>query len=120
MRKLNSSREDYLEAVLVLGQKQTIVRAIDLAAYLKFTKPSVSRAVAILRDDGYVTIDLDNHIALTAVDIDIAEKIYARHCFFREKLLKAGVDPAIAEEEACKLEHDISEKTFQLLLNTYG
>lgn len=120
MAKMNSSREDYLKAIFVLSRQQTVVRCIDLAHYLRFTKPSVSRAVSVLRDEGYLILSGNNHIYLTGSGREIAETMYARHCFFREKLMKAGVAPETADQEACRMEHVVSEPTFQLLVKAYG
>ena len=119
MKKMNSSREDYLEAVLVLQRQLGLVRSVDLADHLKVTKPSVSRAVSTLKDDGFLIMDQDNFLYLTDSGREIAERIYERHCFFRKKLIAAGVSPEVAEEEACKMEHAISEDTFHLLVKAY-
>ena len=113
--KLHAAGEDYLEAILVLQQKQGMVRSVDVARHLEVTKPSVCHAVATLRDGGFLTMDEDYSLHLTDVGREVAEKIYERHCFFTEQLIAAGVDPRIAEADACRIEHLISDESFQRL-----
>ena len=98
-RHTTASGEDYLEAILVLKKKLGMVRSVDVARHMEVSKPSVCHAVATLRDGGFLT----------------AEKIYERHCFFTEQLIAAGVDPRIAEADACRIEHVISNESFQKL-----
>ena len=104
-----------MEAVLVLQQKQGMVRSVDVARHLEVTKPSVCHAVATLRDGGFLTMDEDHFLHLTDVGREVAEKIYERHCFFNEQLIAAGVDPRIAEADACRIEHIISNESFSRL-----
>lgn len=110
--KLHNSGEDYLEAILIIKNKKGYVRSIDVAGFMNYSKPSVSHAVSILRDGGFVGVDESGCLNLTDSGMEIAEKIYERHIFFKEKLMKAGVDEKTAEEEACRIEHDISEDSF--------
>ncbi len=113
--KLHAAGEDYLEAILVLQQKQGMVRSVDVARHLEVTKPSVCHAVATLRDGGFLTMDEDYSLHLTDVGREVAEKIYERHCFFTEQLIAAGVDPKTAEADACRIEHIISDESFSRL-----
>ena len=112
---LHASGEDYLEAILVLQQKQGMVRSVDVARHLEVTKPSVCHAMGVLRDGGFLTMDEDHYLHLTDIGKAVAEKIYERHCFFRDKLIAAGVDPETAERDACGIEHAISEESFRRL-----
>ena len=118
--KLHAAGEDYLEAILVLQQKQGMVRSVDVARHLEVTKPSVCHAVAILRDGGFLTMDEDHFLHLTDVGREVAEKIFERHCFFTEQLIAAGVDPKTSEADACRIEHVISETSFEKLKEADG
>ena len=113
--KLYASGEDYLEAVLVLQRKQGMVRSVDLARHMGFSKPSISHAVGVLKNGGFLTVDDDGFLHLTVIGREIAEKIYERHLFFMEQLIAAGVDPRIAEADACRIEHIISDESFSRL-----
>ena len=113
--KLYASGEDYLEAVLVLQRKQGMVRSIDLARHMGFSKPSISHAVGVLKNGGFLTVDDDGFLHLTVTGREIAEKIYERHLFFMEQLIAAGVDPKTAEADACRIEHIISDESFDRL-----
>ena len=113
--KLHASGEDYLETILVLQKKLGMVRSVDVARHMEVSKPSVCHAVAILRDGGFLTMDEDHFLYLTDAGREVAEEIYARHQFFTERLIAAGVDPETAEMDACRLEHAISEESFQKL-----
>ena len=95
--KLHASGEDYLETILVLQKKLSIVRSVDVARHMEVTKPSVCHAVATLRDGGFLMMDEDHFLHLTDVGREVAEKIYERHCFFTEQLITAGVDLKTAE-----------------------
>ena len=110
--KLYASGEDYLEAVLVLQRKQGMVRSVDLARHMGFSKPSISHAVGVLKNGGFLTVDDDGFLHLSVIGREIAEKIYERHCFFTEQLIAAGVDPKTAEADACRIEHIISDESF--------
>ena len=111
--KLHAAGEDYLEAILVLQQKQGMVRSVDVARHLEVTKPSVCHAVATLRDGGFLTMDSDYFLHLTDVGREVAEQIYEKHRFFTDRLIEAGVDPETAERDACRIEHVISDESFQ-------
>lgn len=112
---LHTSGEDYLEAILILKEQKGRVRSIDVARFMGFSKPSVSHAVAILRDEGFLTVQ-EGFLILTEVGLETAKAIYERHCFFRDRLIAAGVDPEIAEKDACRIEHIISEETCSVSL----
>ncbi len=113
--KIYASGEDYLEAVLILQKKNGAVRSIDLARHMEVSKPSVSRAVAVLQQGGFLTVDNDYFLHLTEAGREIAEKIYERHQFFKEQLIAIGVEPEVAERDACRIEHVISEVSFEKL-----
>ncbi len=113
--KLHASGEDYLEAVLMLQQKKNLVRSVDLARHMGYSKPSISHAVAILRDGGFLTMDKDGFLHLTGVGQEVAEKIYERHRILTAGLIDLGVDPEQAEQDACRIEHAISDESFQKL-----
>ena len=113
--KIHASGEDYLEAVLILQKEKGMVRSVDLARHMEVSKPSVSRAVAVLQQGGFLTMDSDYFLHLTSIGQEVAEKIYERHQFFTEQLVAAGVDQQTAEQEACRMEHAISDTSFQKL-----
>ena len=113
--KIYASGEDYLEAVLVLQKKKDMVRSVDLARHMGFSKPSISHAVGVLKNGGFLTVDEDGYLHLTEDGREVAEKIYERHQFFTEQLVAVGVDRETAERDACRIEHAISEETFQKL-----
>ena len=113
--KLHASGEDYLEAILVLHKKMGMVRSVDVARHLEVTKPSVCNAVATLREGGFLTMDSDYFLHLTDVGREVAEQIYEKHRFFTERLIAAGVDPKTAEADACRIEHVISDESFERL-----
>lgn len=115
MKIYMTAREDYLKAILVLHQKIGDVRSVDLARYLGFSKPSISQAVGILTAEGYITVEGKHNLQLTDKGKEIAEKIYERHCFFEKHLISIGVDPKTAGEDACRLEHAISDESFYKL-----
>ena len=110
--KLYASGEDYMEAILVLQQKQGMVRSVDVARHMDVSKPSVCHAVATLRNGGFLTMDEDHFLHLTDIGREVATSIYERHCFFTEQLIAAGVDPKTAEADACRMEHVISTESF--------
>lgn len=115
--KIHASGEDYLEAVLILQKQmgESAVRSVDLARHMGFSKPSISHAVGVLRDGGLLIMDKDGFLHLTEEGREIAEKIYERHQFFSEQLIAAGVNETTAEEDACRIEHAISDESFQKL-----
>ena len=114
-KTLHASGEDYLEIILVLQKKLGMVRSVDVARHMEVSKPSVCHAVATLRDGGFLTMDEDHFLHLTDVGRVVAERIYERHCFFTEQLIAAGVDPKTAEADACRIEHIISDESFDRL-----
>ena len=113
---IHKSAEDYLEMILMLREQKGYTRSIDIAGALGVTKPSVSFAMKRLRESGYIMMDEDNYITLTDKGMDIARKIYARHKALTRFLIQLGVDEKTAREDACEIEHDISEETFQAVL----
>lgn len=113
--RLHKSGEDYLEAILVLEQKNGYVRSLDVAQQLSVTKPSVSNATRLLKEGGFLTMDEDKLIHLTELGHEVAESIYERHCILTESLIFLGVDPETAEQDACRIEHDISREAFEKL-----
>ena len=113
MMKLYASGEDYLEAILVLKNKLGMVRSVDVARHMEVSKPSVCHAVATLRDGRFLTMGEDHFLHLTDVGREVAERIYERHCFFTEQLIATGVDPKTAEADACRIEHIISQDSFE-------
>ena len=112
--RLQESGEMYLETIYVLSKKGS-VRSLDIAEYMGFSKPSVCRAVGLLKEGNYILMGKDGHITLTPAGREIAETIYERHTFFSNLLTKLGVDEETAAADACKIEHDISQKSFEAL-----
>lgn len=112
---LHQSGEDYLEAILVLKERKGSVRSIDVAQHLGFSKPSISRAMSILRSSGYITVEKDGRLELTEAGAQVAQEIYERHQLLTDWLIRMGVSPETAAEDACKIEHDISSETFRCL-----
>ena len=119
MMKLNASGEDYLEAILVLHKKMGTVRSVDVARHMEVSKPSVCHAVATLKKGGFLLIDVDHFLHLTDLGREVAEATYEKHRFFTDRLIEAGVDPETAERDACRIEHVISEETFERLKVAY-
>lgn len=117
--KLYASGEDYLETILVLQKKLGMVRSVDVARHMEVSKPSVCHAVAVLQEGGFLIMDKDHFLHLTEQGDKVAEKIYERHCFFRDKLIAAGVDPKTAETDACRIEHVISTESFEHLKKSF-
>ena len=112
---LQESGEMYLETVLILSQNQPQVRSIDIVEYMGFSKPSVSRAVGLLKEGGFIKVDHDGFITLTDEGMTVASKMYERHRVLTGFLINIGVDPEIAAADACKMEHDISDETFEAI-----
>ena len=112
---LMESGEMYLETILVLSQQKNAVRSIDVAEYMSFSKPSVSRAVGLLKDGGYLTVDSLGHLTLTESGRAVAERIYERHRILSEILMRLGVDEKTATDDACKMEHYISDTSFSAI-----
>lgn len=109
---LQESGEMYLETIYVLLKKTQDVRAIDVCEYMGYSKPSVSRAVGLLKSGGYLSVDGAGHLSLTEAGVEVAEKIYERHTMLTKYLVTLGVDPEVAAEDACKIEHVISYESF--------
>ena len=112
---IQESGEMYLESIYVLLQKGEPVHAIDVGKYMGYSKPSVSRAMGLLKKDGYIEVDEESHIALTERGLTVAKKIYERHTVLTELLVRLGVDREIASEDACRIEHAISDDSFQAI-----
>lgn len=113
--QLQESGQMYLETILILSKKSNSVRSIDISEYMSFSKPSVSRAVNLLKDGGYILISKEGYITLTALGREIAEKIYERHTILTKCLIALGVSEETAAEDACKIEHDISDESFSAI-----
>ena len=116
--RLQESGEMYLEAIYVLSQKMSIVRSIDICEHRGVSKPSVSRAVGLLKQGGYILCGEDGGLVLTETGRSVAEKIYERHTVLSEYLISLGVASDIASEDACKIEHVISDETFYAIKNS--
>lgn len=114
MIKIQESGEMYLETILILSKSQTKVRAIDVAEYMGFSRASVSRGLSILKNENYLDSDEKGYLNLTDKGLKVAQGIYERHLVLTELLVKLGVNAKTAEADACKMEHDISEDTFQM------
>ena len=120
---LQESGEMYLETILVLSQKNPFVRSVDISEYMGYSKPSVSRAVGLLKAGNYIIIDDDGHIQLTDSGREVAQKILSRHTLLTEMLTRMGVSRETAAADACKMEHVISDETFEAIknhINMYG
>ena len=115
IKELRESGEMYLETILVLSQEKPAVRSIDVGEYMGFSKPSVSRAVGKLKADGYIIVDDSGFITLTESGRAIAERIYDRHTTLEKIFMSMGVDKEIAEDDACKLEHYLSDTTYDAM-----
>lgn len=113
--KIQKASEDYLETMLMLQESLGYIRSIDIAERLGVTKPSVSYATKRLRENGYITMDKDGLITLTESGLTIARKMFQRHKLLTEVFVKMGVDPETAAEDACKIEHDLSQATFDAI-----
>lgn len=110
---LQESGEMYLETIYILTKKSSQVRSIDICEYMGYSKPSVSRAVGLLKSGGYITVDSDGYIELTEIGKDVAFKIYERHDIITSFLVGIGVSRETASNDACKMEHHISDETFE-------
>ena len=114
---IQESGEMYLETIHILSQKRGAVRSIDVCEYMGYSKPSVSRAMGILKNAGYITVDKHGYITLTDEGLDIANRMYERHTLLTSLLVTLGVDEETAAEDACKIEHHISEASFDAIKN---
>ena len=112
---LLESGEMYLETIFVLSKSGKSIRSIDIVEHMGYSKPSVSRAVGLLKNGGYILVDKDGFISLTDVGLEIATKIYERHMYITEFFIKLGVSPSVASDDACKIEHDISDESFEAI-----
>ena len=112
---IHKSAEDYLEAMLILEKQHGYIRSIDIAQMLEVTKPSVSYAVKRLRENGYILMEKDGRITLTETGLAIAARMYERHTLLTQFLLALGVSEETAREDACKIEHDLSDETFEAM-----
>ena len=113
--QLQESGQMYLETIYVLSKTISGVHSIDISEHMGYSKPSVSRAVNLLKSGGYIVIDEDNHITLTEMGLEIAEKIYNRHIVLSKMLMALGVPEEIAAEDACRMEHTISDESFEAI-----
>ena len=112
---LQESGEMYIETIFVLSKKNAIVRSIDVVEYMGVSKPSVSRAIGLLKNGGYVNMSKDGHLTLTESGLDVANKIYERHELLSGFLVSLGVSETTAETDACKIEHHISDESFDAI-----
>ena len=112
---IHESGEMYLETIHVLLQKNGAVRSIDISEHMGYSKPSISRAVGVLKKGGYILVDKDGYITLTESGEAVAKKIYERHTVLTRMLTALGVDPEVASEDACRLEHAISDESFEAI-----
>ena len=112
---LQESGEMYLETILILTEKNPHVRSIDVCEYMGFSKPSVSRAIGLLKNGGYVNVDGDGYLSLTDEGKSVAQKMYDRHRLLAEFLVSLGVDEEVAAQDACKIEHHISDESFEAI-----
>ena len=112
---IHESGQMYLETIYVLSKKKSSVRAIDVGEHMGYSKPSVSRAIGLLKNGGYISVDQDGYITLTEVGREVAQKIYDRHRVLTDFLISIGVDPEVASNDACKIEHHISDESFEAI-----
>ena len=119
--KIQESGEDYLEAILILQKQmgESAVRSVDLARHMGFSKPSICHAVSVLKNGNYLVVDNEGYLHLTDSGKTIAEKIYEKHLFLTGMLVNAGVSKEVAERDACKMEHSISDESFKKLKETF-
>ena len=113
--QIQESGEMYLETIYVLSKKRANVRAIDVSEYMGYSKPSVSRAVGLLKNGGLISVAPDGSLSLTEAGLSIANKMYERHTILTDLLVRLGVDEETATEDACKIEHNISDKSFEAI-----
>ena len=112
---IHESGEMYLETIHVLYKKNGRVRSVDVSEHMGYSKPSVSRAVGLLKKGGYILVDKEGYITLTDCGLSVAEKIYERHTLLTNLLVRLGVRPEVAAEDACRLEHAISDDSFEAI-----
>lgn len=116
---LHESGQMYLESIYVLSKRNEKIRAIDVGAYLGYSKPSVSRAIGILKRGEYVSVDVNGYISLTSKGEKVASELYERHTVLSNMLIALGIDEATATEDACRIEHVISDKSFDAIKKHY-
>ena len=117
---LQESGEMYLETIHVLSQTNPVVRSIDIVEHMGYSKPSVSRAVGLLKNGGYIEVNEHGYIRLTEAGLSVALRIYERHTLLQEFLVRLGVDPTVADDDACKIEHVISDESFEAIKRHAG
>ncbi|MGN1417957.1 MAG: metal-dependent transcriptional regulator [Acutalibacteraceae bacterium] len=117
---LQESGEMYLETIFVLSEKSNHVRSVDVGEYMGYSKPSVSRAIGLLKNGGYVNVSDEGFLTLTATGLEVAKKIYERHTLLTKLLVKLGVDEETAANDACKIEHVISDESFEAIKRHIG
>ena len=113
--QIQESGEMYLETIYILSKKIPSVRSIDVCEHMGYSKPSVSRAVGLLKNGGFITVSGDGYLSLTEAGLEIAEKMYERHTILADLLVRLGVEPNVATEDACKIEHSISDASFEAI-----
>ena len=113
--RIQESGEMYLESIYVLSQTKSAVRSIDVGEYMGYSKPSVSRAMGLLKSGGYVSVDENGYISLLPAGQEVAEKIYERHTLLTSFLVRLGVSEEVASEDACRLEHVLSDESFEAI-----
>ncbi len=118
--QLQESGEMYLETILILSEKKANVRSIDVCEYMGFSKPSVSRAIGLLKSGGYVNVSADGYLTLTDAGREVADKMYERHKILTEFLMSLGVSEDAASSDACKIEHHISDESFTAITKAMG
>ena len=116
---LQESGEMYLETIFILFQRTGAVRSVDISEYMNYSKPSVSRAIGLLKSGGYITVDAGGYITLTDAGLEVASKIYERHTLITDFLVSLGVEKNTATEDACRIEHVISDESFNALKERY-
>ncbi len=112
---IGKSAEDYLESMIILKEKNGYIRSVDIAGFLGVTKPSVSNAMKRLREEGYIEMNRSGFITVTEKGMEIADKIYTRHKKLTDFFIALGVNEEVAEDDACKIEHDLSDETFEAI-----
>ncbi len=112
---LQESGEMYLETIYILNKQRGAVRSVDVGEYMGYSKPSVSRAVGLLKQGGYVVADADGYLTLTGIGVELAQKLYERHTLLTDLLVRLGVDKETAVEDACKIEHHLSDRSFDAI-----
>ena len=118
--RLQESGEMYLETIHILSQSNPVVRSIDIVEHMGYSKPSVSRAVGLLKNGGFISVNELGHIRLTEDGLAVAQRMYERHTLLREFLVRLGVDDAVADDDACKIEHVISDQSFDAIKRHAG